>query len=720
MTPNPALAARAMPAPARALVSAKEGADAALQAWRTLLEALDDAAWIVCADNLQVVAVNTRVQPLLGLAPDVALAGRADGLICTPEDLAAWEDVRAGRTVRLASETVAIAGNGALLNLQRRISPLNNPPTHYLVVAQDLTDAHRQAHEREELLAELQATLESTADGILVTDLCGRIRAFNQRLAALWDMPLDLLNARQDAEVMAWMHQRTQAPEQFAQRMAALADSSLGQATERVTLKSGLVLEMNSRPQCSRGQPIGRVWAFRDLTALVNADRRIEALASTDVLTGLPNRSQLNKLLVSACAQGGEFALLLLDLDRFKQVNDSLGHQVGNRVLLEVTERLRGVLRQGDQVARLGGDQFALLVHDAPRRGAEAAARRLLETVQTAYTLEGMQFTLTGSIGVALHPEDGTDPDLLVRSAETAMQAAKQAGRACYRFHQARRTDDLLPRIRLDHAMRQALVSHRFRLHYQPQVDLATGRVVGAEALIRWRDPELGEVSPGQFIPVAEDTGFIIAIGDWVLAQAVRQAAHWRASGVEMAVAVNVSALQFQQADFVDRVAAVLAAEGLPGHLLELELTESILVRDADEALQRLQALAKLGVHLSIDDFGTGYSSLAYLKRFPIERLKIDRSFVRGLPADDSDKGIVRAIVQMARALNLEVVAEGVETEPQRQFLLEAGCNSFQGFLFAPALDAASFEVRARATPPASNADRLNDSGPADPGQRVA
>jgi EAL domain-containing protein (putative c-di-GMP-specific phosphodiesterase class I) len=335
-----------------------------------------------------------------------------------------------------------------------------------------------------------------------------------------------------------------------------------------------------------------------------------------------------------------------------------------------------------------------------------------------AYTLEGMQFTLTGSIGVALYPDDGASFDALLRNAESAMLAAKQAGRGCYRFHQARLDDtQLLPRIRLDHAMRQALAGQRFRLAYQPQVDLASGRVVGAEALIRWRDPDLGEVPPGQFIPVAEDTGFIVAIGDWVLAQAVRQAAHWRASGVDMTVAVNVSALQFQQADFVERVAAVLAAEGLPGHLLELELTESILVRDADEALQRLTALSRLGVHLSIDDFGTGYSSLSYLKRFPIERLKIDRSFVRGLPADDSDVGIVRAIVQMARALNLDVVAEGVETEPQRRFLMDAGCQLFQGFLFAPALDAASFEQRARAS--VANAERLDSTGSPD-GLRVA
>jgi EAL domain-containing protein (putative c-di-GMP-specific phosphodiesterase class I) len=327
---------------------------------------------------------------------------------------------------------------------------------------------------------------------------------------------------------------------------------------------------------------------------------------------------------------------------------------------------------------------------------AEAAARRVLAAISHPCTMDGLQFTLTCSVGVALYPSDGGSAEQLIRNAETAMQRAKLGGRAGFRFHQPRHDADLRQRMRLDHAMRQALASHRFRLKYQPQVDLGTGKVVGAEALIRWRDPELGEVPPAKFIPVAEDSGFIIPIGNWVLTQAVRQASAWRTAGTPMQVAINVSALQFQQADFAERVAEVLRQHDLPGPLLELELTESILVRDADEALDRLSQLARLGVRLSIDDFGTGYSSLSYLKRFPIGRLKIDRSFISGLPEDDSDVGIVRAIVQMSRALGLQVIAEGVETERQRAFLHQAGCDQFQGYLFAPALDAISFEERMR------------------------
>jgi EAL domain-containing protein (putative c-di-GMP-specific phosphodiesterase class I) len=280
------------------------------------------------------------------------------------------------------------------------------------------------------------------------------------------------------------------------------------------------------------------------------------------------------------------------------------------------------------------------------------------------------------------------------------MRTVKLNGRAHLRRHQSRGEVDRRSHMRLDHAMRQALVSGRFRLQYQPQVDLRDGHVVGAEALLRWRDPELGDVPPAQFIPVAEESGFIVAIGDWVLAQAVRQAVLWHQRGHALPIAVNVSALQFQQSQFVERLASTLAVSGLPANLLELELTESILVHDADEALARLQALHRLGVRLSIDDFGTGYSSLAYLRRFPIGKLKIDRTFVHGLPGDERDAGIVSAILQMGRAMGMRVIAEGVETEAQREFLRAAGCDEFQGWLYAPALDPLSFESRLAGTAP--------------------
>ena len=679
-------------------------APAALPAWLSMLHALGDAAWIVDARTLTLAGINRAALELLSLGEADARALGATALVSTPEDVAFWDDVKAGHAGRLESQAAALAADGRLLHVTRRITPLaaraGARPTHYLVVVRDRSDQLREQLDRETLLAELQATLESTADGILVTDLAGRIRAFNQRFAAIWALPKDLLDGSQDDAVFDWMRRSVVDPRAYQRQLAALQESVLTRAEQTLQLLSGTTLELVTQPQICRGRPIGRVWAFRDRTEIVNADRRIEALITTDALTGLPNRRHLGDALELAQAQaqrdGNGFALLLLDLDRFKQINDSLGSDVGDRVLIEVGERIKSCLRQGDLLARVGGDQFALLVHGTDQRGAENAAARVLDVTGRGYCLEGSQFTLTCSIGIALFPGDGAHGSELIRHAETAMQRAKQGGRAAFRFHQPSHDADLRARMRLDHAMRQALTAQRFRVAYQPQFGIGGDTIVGAEALLRWRDPELGEVAPAQFIAVAEESGFIIALGDWVLGQAVRQAAAWRSKGMPLKVAVNVSALQFQQADFVDRVASALQGADLPGALLELELTESILVRDAGEALQRLYALSQLGVKLAIDDFGTGYSSLAYLKRFPIEKLKIDKSFIRNLPADEGDAAIVRAVIQMARALNLKVNAEGVETEAQRRLLTDEGCDELQGFLFAPALDPFSFEQRLR------------------------
>jgi diguanylate cyclase (GGDEF)-like protein/PAS domain S-box-containing protein len=685
-----------------------------LAAWTQLIGALGDAAWLVDATHTRVLSANAAAAELLGLAVADLAGMPAEHLIATPEDLAFWDEVRAGRAgagAWLESHTVLVHASGRLIKVQRRVRALAEAPGQawgegartFLVTVQDRTEAERQAHERETLVAELQATLESTGDGILVTDLAGRITAFNRRFAQLWGMPESLLVERNDEAVYDWMRRSVVDADGYQRRLAAIQDATLMQAHERVELLSGRVLERVTQPQNCQGRPSGRVWAFRDRTELESASQRITALSTTDGLTGLHNRRQLADTLVESIRQArrseGTLALLILDLDRFKQINDSLGHEIGDRVLMDTAERLKSCLRQGDSVARIGGDQFALVVQRVDHRGAEAAAQRVLEAISRPCAVDGLQFTLTCSVGLALFPLDGDDGDELVRHAETAMQRAKAGGRAGLRFHQPQHDADLRQRMRLDHAMRQALASNRFRLKYQPQIDLRTGQVIGAEALIRWRDPELGEVSPADFIPVAEDSGFIVAIGDWVLSQAVRQAARWRAEGLVMPVSINVSALQFQQADFIDRVAATLRENELPGSLLELELTESILVHDADEALARLSLLSKMDVRLAIDDFGTGYSSLAYLKRFPIERLKIDRSFIQGIPQVESDAGIVRAIVQMSVALGMKVIAEGVETEPQRAFLLDAGCDQFQGFLYAPALDALSFDERVQGRP---------------------
>jgi len=678
------------------------------------LDALPQAAWIVDATSQRVSAVNAAAARLVGL-PAAALVGRrAEQLAASPEDLAYWLALQSGGLAaagELTSETTLVLGpddaEPRVLFASRSVRALGDGAL--LVTVQDRSAERRLEDERDARIAELEATLESSADGLLVTDLDGRIRSFNRRFAELWGLATGLLAHADDAALRGAMGAAVADPEAYQRRLDALREATLLPASDRIELADGRVFERVSRPLWRNGRAMGRVWSFRDLSERIAAERRAEELEHADALTGLPNRQRfaahVQAELATLRRHGGSFAVLQVDLDHFRQVNDSLGHEVGDKVLLDAAQRIAGGLREHDVLARIGGDQFALLLGGADSGAAEQAARRVLNAVAQPTSVDGAHFTLTCSIGIALAPAHGREADDLMRHAETAMRAVKQGGRAGVRVYQ-RRSDlggeaDRRSALRLDHAMRQALVSGRFRLLYQPQVSLLDGCVTGAEALLRWRDPELGEVSPAHFIKVAEQSGFIVPIGDWVLSQAVRQVALWQQRGLAMPVAVNVSALQFQQGHFVDRVAGVLAVSGIPPGLLELELTESILLHDADEALMRLHALARLGVRLSIDDFGTGYSSLAYLKRFPIDKLKIDRSFVAGLPGDGSDAGIVSAILHMARALGMKVIAEGVETEAQREFLAREGCHEFQGWLYAPALDALSFEQRFAGSTPA-------------------
>ena len=670
--------------------------------WRAIIESMLHAVWLIDATTLRVVAANRAAGTLMGVAA-AELVGRAVlDLAATPEDLCFWGEVAEGLADSIESETFVCRLDGGTAPVMRRISRVEPPggPALYVVALHDRSEQFRAERALEASAADLRATLESTDDGILVTDLSGRIRNFNRRFAALWNIPEELLTRREDDAVLEWMRRSVVEPGPYMRRLATIDDSTMLQASDVLKLHSGKVLERVATPQCTAGRPIGRVFSFRDITEKLEARERIQVLSYTDALTGLPNRrllaDRVEVALAVAKRENTPFALLFLNLDRFKHINETLGHTFGDRVLLEVAERLKAATRQVDAVARLGGDEFVLLAHQADENGAEAAAWRVMEALKRPFNGGDLSFTVTASIGIAMQPNDGSSFDELMRRAESAMREVKHAGRAAFRFHRPRPAQaDARSRSRmhLDHAMRQALALGRFRLHYQPQVEIGSGQIVGAEALIRWRDPELGEIAPGEFIPVAEETGFIVPIGEWVLRQAVKQAAAWQASGMPTVVSVNVSALQFQQPGFVDGVASVLREASLAPEWLELELTESILLQDAQDAMLRLQALAQLGVKLAIDDFGTGYSSLAYLKRFPIGRLKIDRSFISGLPLDESDAGIVCAIISMGRALRLQIIAEGVETVEQRDFLQQAGCDLFQGFLFSPALDVLAYEA---------------------------
>jgi diguanylate cyclase (GGDEF)-like protein/PAS domain S-box-containing protein len=679
--------------------------------WQALIEAMLDAVLLIDAKSLQVKGANSAAVQLLATSLDALLGKPVLELAGTPEDICFWADVAQGLDESIVSDTLIGCADGSTKPITRRICRIESSggSAAFVLVMHDRSEQLRVERELEGAAADLRATLESTHDGILVVDLSGRIRNVNRRFAELWQIPADLLTRHEDDSVLEWMRRSVIDPGAYMRRLAALDDATMAQASDVLKLHCGTVLERVTVPQCMRGRPIGRIFSFRDITERLQARDRIETLSSTDALTGLPNRRLLSDRCDVALAtfkrDAMPFALLFLNLDRFNHINETLGRSFGDHVLLDVAERIKSCLRQIDTVARLGGDEFVILANQADDRGAERTAWRVLNALKRPFSQGDLSFTVTASIGIALCPGDGSSLDELLRRGESAMREVKLAGRAGFRFHHTRPDRDdgqSRSRMRLDHAMRMALSQERFRLHYQPQVDVRDGRVVGAEALIRWRDPELGEISPAEFIPVAEESGFIIAIGDWVLRHAVAQAAAWVERGRAIPISVNVSALQFQQPGFVDGVARVLREAQLDPQWLELELTESILIQDAQDAMCRLEALAGLGVKLAIDDFGTGYSSLAYLKRFPIGRLKIDQSFVSGLPGQPSDVAIVQAIIHMGQALRLETVAEGVETESQRKFLQDAGCDVFQGYLYAPALGTGAFEERVGTRQPAA------------------
>jgi len=427
------------------------------------------------------------------------------------------------------------------------------------------------------------------------------------------------------------------------------------------------------------------------------AERTIMHLAYHDTLTGLPNRLLLNDRLSVAIAQAhrnrSRIALALLDLDGFKRVNDGYGHAVGDELLRRIGHRIRELLRKADTVARMGGDEFTLLLEDL-RRPEDAAilARKVLEALAQPYTLAGKELYVTASVGISLYPRDGKGADELVSNADAAMYQAKDEGRNGYHFYTPELTTAALQRVHLESDLRRALCRGELVVHYQPQVELGSGRLVGAEALVRWRHPEQGLIAPDRFVHLAEDTGLIIEVGEQVLRAACSQATEWIDGGVPIErVAVNVSAQQVQRSDFVATVRDVLADTGLPARRLELEVTESFIMGQAEAGIRVLHELREMGVRLAVDDFGTGYSSLGYLKRLPIHMLKIDRSFVGDLDGDTEDLAIAKAIIALGRTLGLAVIAEGVEHARQAGVLRAEGCHFGQGFLFGRPVDGTAF-----------------------------
>ena len=442
------------------------------------------------------------------------------------------------------------------------------------------------------------------------------------------------------------------------------------------------------------------VAVFSDISERKASEERIRYLAQHDALTGLPNRFTLAVHLEHALARaeraGEKVGLMFIDLDNFKAVNDTLGHHIGDLLLCEVARRITGVVRKSDIVARIGGDEFVVVLESA-RLPSDAgmAAQKIIERLGDAVPVSSNELHTTPSIGIAVFPDDGSNSDMLMKNADLAMYHAKSAGRNNYQFYAEHMNQAAAVRVQMEGRLRAAMAADEFSLHFQPQINLLNGQVSGCEALIRWHNADLGWVPPASFIPLTEEIGLIVPLGEWVLRRACETAKSWLDDGITFgAMAVNISPQQFRQRDFPQRVESILLETGLPATYLELEITESTIMDSAEIAVIMMMRLKELGVTLAVDDFGTGYSSLAYLKRFPIDRLKIDRSFVTDLETDASDAAIATAVIGLAHSLGLSVVAEGVETQGQSNFLHQRGCDSVQGYFYCrpgPADIAAEF-----------------------------
>jgi diguanylate cyclase (GGDEF)-like protein/PAS domain S-box-containing protein len=487
---------------------------------------------------------------------------------------------------------------------------------------------------------------------------------------------------------------------------------------KRYRHKNGYYIWVNltsSMVRSDDGNPKYYSTVVEDISRRKQIEEELLHLANHDALTSLPNRSllldRLSQALVFAERSEGQVAVMLIDLDRFKNINDSLGHDAGDKIIMEISRRLSASVRAGDTIARLGGDEFVIIRPDVVKDDAVAIlAQQILEALSRPLTVQGHEFYPTGSIGISMYPKDGSDGQTLLKNADTAMYRAKDAGRNNFQFYAHEMNSRALDRLKLESGLRRALERKEFVLHYQPQMDIASGCIVGAEALLRWEPPGQAMVFPGDFIPIAEEAGLIVQIGEWVLRTACAQKKAWHDAGitVPLKVAVNLSARQFKHQDIVKVVSHVLEQTGCRPDWLELEITESVIMENPESAAETLHKLSDMGVHLSIDDFGTGYSSLSYLKRFPINSLKIDRSFVRDITTDADDAAIAKAVIALAHSLKMRVIAEGVETAEQLAFLREQQCDEMQGYLLSRPVPAAKLEELVATT--SSNLDAPSSS----------
>jgi diguanylate cyclase (GGDEF)-like protein/PAS domain S-box-containing protein len=604
------------------------------------------------------------------------------------------ERVKQDETVK-HFETVRVKKDGKRIHIDITISPVNDALGRIVgasTIARDITERVK----AEERLRLWSGVLEQSGEGIFICDPQEHILLVNTAFEKLTGFLADEAVGKTRGVLQTEPQDRAFDTDMWK----SVSETGAWQGEMWNHRKSGeLYAEWLSISAISdhKGVVTHYIGIFSDITARKQAAERMVHLAHYDALTDLPNRvllmDRLSQLTKAAQRKKSKVAAVFIDLDRFKEVNDSLGHDAGDLLLQTLAKRFSNVVRNEDTLARLGGDEFVMVIQGLHQsQDVAIIAKQLLSCLVKPVTLNGYEITVTASMGISVYPDDATDGQELIRNADAAMYQAKGAGRNAFQFYTSDLNQRALEMLSTENALRRAIERQELVLHYQPQVDIASGSVVGAEALIRWNHPDLGVVMPGKFISIAEERGLIVSIGSWVIEEAARQAAVWQSAGIFITIAVNVSAVQFRQKDFEEQLSNTVRNHGITANLLELELTESIVMRDAETAVDKLKKLHDMGFRLSIDDFGTGYSSLNYLRRFPIDKIKIDQSFVK----DQSAGSIVTAIISLARNLKLKVIAEGVETKEQLELLREQGCNEAQGFLFSPALAVGEFEKLVR------------------------
>jgi diguanylate cyclase (GGDEF)-like protein/PAS domain S-box-containing protein len=609
-----------------------------------------------------------------------------------------WRTILGGRIWR--GELTNRRKDGSLYDEEMTITPVRNSAgeiTHFVAIKLDIAE-RKAAQERLQLWSRV---LDQSAEGIFVCDPRERILLVNAAFERVTGFSAEEAVGKTPRFLSSGRHDRAF----YTSMWKSLSETGTCHGEMWNRRKGGeIYVEWLSISAVydHKGDVTHYVGIFSDITGRKQAEERLVHVAQHDALTDLPNRvllmDRLSQLIKAARRSNSKVAAVFIDLDRFKDVNDSLGHDVGDLLLQTLTKRLSGAMRNVDTLARIGGDEFVAVFQDLrDARDAGVLAQKLLSQVVEPVTLSGYELTVTASMGISVYPDDATNGQEMIRNADAAMYQAKDAGRNAYQFYTSDMNKRALEMLSMENALRRGIDRKEFVLHYQPQVDLHSGSVVGAEALIRWNHPELGLLMPGKFISVAEERGLVVLIGNWVIEEASRQAAVWKNSGgLPIPIAVNVSAVQFRQKDFVEQLANSVQRHRINPNCLELELTESIIMRDAETTIKVLQRLHDIGFNLSIDDFGTGYSSLSYLRRFPIDKIKIDRSFVLDAPHNESAGNLVRGIISLARSLRLKVIAEGVETREQLELLREQHCDEAQGFLFSPALASGEFEKMVR------------------------